>query len=115
MVSDERFEVIRSRLSDSLGHLREATGWLLAQKDPNDALGGATPYLELFGIVAGGFYLAKLALAAAGSDDPWVQAKIDTAVFYAANILPRSAGLYPAATSGASTLFAVDAADLEAK
>jgi alkylation response protein AidB-like acyl-CoA dehydrogenase len=115
LVSDERFEVIRSRLSDSLGHLREATGWLLAQEDPNDALGGATPYLELFGIVAGGFYLAKLALAAAGSDDPWVQAKIDTAVFYAANILPRSAGLYPAATSGASTLFAVDAADLEAK
>ncbi len=115
LVSDERFEAIRSRLSDSLGHLREATGWLLAQDDPNDALGGATPYLELFGIVAGGFYLAKLALAAAGSDDPWVQAKIDTAVFYAANILPRSAGLYPAATSGASTLFAVDAADLEAK
>jgi alkylation response protein AidB-like acyl-CoA dehydrogenase len=115
LVSDERFGVIRNRLSDSLGHLREATAWLLAQEDPNDALGGATPYLELLGIVAGGFYLARLALAAADSDDSWLQAKIDTAVFYAANILPRSAGLYPAATSGASTLFAVDAADLEAK
>jgi alkylation response protein AidB-like acyl-CoA dehydrogenase len=115
LVSDDRFGVIRSRLSTSLGHLREATAWLLAQEDPNDALGGATPYLELLGIVAGGFYLARLALAAAGADDSWLQAKIDTAVFYATNILPRSAGLLPAATSGASTLFAVDAAEMEAK
>ena len=113
--ADERLAAIRSRLAESLQHFRVATAWLLAQDDPNDALAGATPYLELFGVVAGGFYLARLALAAVDSDDSWMQAKVDTAVFYAANILPRSAGLMPAATAGASTLFAVDTANLEAK
>ena len=113
--ADERLAAIRSRLAESLQYFRVATAWLLAQDDPNDALAGATPYLELFGVVAGGFYLARLALAAVDSDDSWMQAKVDTAVFYAANILPRSAGLMPAATAGASTLFAVDTANLEAK
>ena len=111
---DDRLDVIRRRLGDSLGHLRAATVWMLGRDDPNDVLGGAGPYLELLGIVAGGFYLARLALATAGSDDSWLDAKVDTAVFYATNILPGSGGLMAAATSGATTLFAVDTANLEA-
>jgi alkylation response protein AidB-like acyl-CoA dehydrogenase len=109
---DHRIALVRRQLSDALSHLREATEWLLACEDANDALGGASPYLELFGTVAGGYYLARLALAAQGSDDSWLDAKIDTAVFYATNILPRSAGLVPAVTSGAATLFAVSTDDL---
>jgi len=110
---DDRLDVIRTHLGDSLGHLRAATAWMLAQNDPNDILSGATPYLELLGIVAGGYYLARLALAAAGSGDAWLESKIDTAVFYATNILPRAGGLMAAATAGAATLFAVDTANLE--
>ena len=114
--SDERLPAIRDQLSDSLDHLRQATSWLLDRSDPNDVLGGATPYLDLFGTVAGGYYLARLALAAlADRADSWLDAKVDTAGFYATNILPRSAGLLAAATSGATTLFAIDTADMDAQ
>jgi alkylation response protein AidB-like acyl-CoA dehydrogenase len=114
--SDDRLEVIRLRLAESLEHLREATAWMLAQDDPNDPLSGAAPYLELFGVAAGGFYLGRLAIVAASeSDDPWLDAKIDTAVFYATNILPTSSGLGAAAMAGAPALFAVDTAHLGAK
>ena len=113
--SDERFTAIRDQLSEALVELREATSWLLARENPNDVLSGAAPYLELLGIVGGGFYLARLAIAADSSDDAWLDAKIDTAVFYATNILPGASGLRTAAGSGASTLFAIDSADLAAK
>ncbi|GMQ84702.1 MAG: acyl-CoA dehydrogenase [Acidimicrobiia bacterium] len=113
--TDERLHAVRDRLSESLGHLRQATSWLLDRDDANDVLGGATPYLDLLGTVAGGYYLARLGLAAAANTaDSWLDAKVSTAAFYAANILPRSAGLLAAATSGATTLFAIDSVDLDA-
>jgi alkylation response protein AidB-like acyl-CoA dehydrogenase len=53
-------------LKSALGALSEATTHLqklLAGNRAQDALGGATPYLRLFAIAAGGAYLAKAALA----------------------------------------------------
>jgi alkylation response protein AidB-like acyl-CoA dehydrogenase len=99
-------------LAAGVDGLRETTGWLLASSDPNDALAGATPYLRQFGIVAGGYYLARSAkvaheLLAANGDDPWLQAKIDTCAFYADQILPQAAGSAPAVTVGAPQLFAI--------
>ena len=44
----------------------------------------------------------RLARAAAGSDDAWLDSKVDTAVFYATNILPRAGGLEAAATAGSA-------------
>jgi 3-(methylsulfanyl)propanoyl-CoA dehydrogenase len=111
--ADERFGVIRTELGAALAALREATAWMLSRDDPNDVLAGASPYLELFGVVAGGYYLARLARAVAGSDDPWHRAKVDTAVFYATAVLPRAAGLESSAVSGSAPLFAVDKALLE--
>ena len=113
--SDDRLEIVREQLAASLQDLAAATDWLLATGEPNDALGGAAPFLDLFGTVAGGYYLARLAFAAHGADDSWLDAKVATAVFYATNILPRSSGLRAAATSGSSSLFAVDPAELEAQ
>ncbi len=110
--TDPRLAVVRTRLAESVRRLREVTEWLLAGDDQRDALGAATPYLELFGTVAGGAYLARLALAAQDSDDSWLDSKIDTAVFYAGNILPKASGLAAAATSGAAMLFAVATEDL---
>jgi hypothetical protein len=100
-------------LADGVAGLRETTDWLLAATDPNDGLAGATPYLRQFGIVAGGYYLARSALVAsellaANGDDPWLQAKIDTCAFYADQILPQAAGSAPAVTVGADQLFAID-------
>jgi hypothetical protein len=100
-------------LRDGVAGLRKTTSWLLDSPDPNDALAGATPYLRQFGIVAGGYYLARSALVAQrllteNGDDPWLRAKIDTSMFYADQILPQAAGAAPAVTVGSDQLFAVD-------
>ena len=100
-------------LSAGIADIRHTTDWLLASTDPNDNLAGATPYLRQFGIVAGGYYLARSALVArrllvANGDDPWLQAKIDTCIFYGSQILPQAAGSAPAVTVGAEQLFAID-------
>ena len=108
----DRFALIRTNLAEGLVALQGATEWLLVCEDPNDALAGATPYLELFGTVTGGWLLAKGALAAAAklaeADDPFLRAKIATAHFYCTQLLPRASGLAPSIMAGAGDLFEID-------
>ena len=110
------FTSIRAPLSDGLVALRGATEWLLVSEDPNDALAGATPYLELFGTVTGGWLLAKGALAAARkveeADDPFLRAKVATAHFYCTQLLPKAVGLLPSVTAAAGDLFEIDSEQL---
>ncbi|MEN8233710.1 MAG: acyl-CoA dehydrogenase family protein [Actinomycetota bacterium] len=111
---DARFATMAESLSAGVAELRGATEWLLAAEDPGDRLTGATAYTEMFGTVAGGYYLGRLALAAAAEDtDAWHEAKIDTATFYAQHILPTAAGLRSSVTAGAAGLFAVPVEGLE--
>jgi alkylation response protein AidB-like acyl-CoA dehydrogenase len=104
-------------LASGIGVLREATDWILSlgPAEPNDVLAGATPYLRLSGLVIGGWLMARSALAAsrllrtaAGPDAAFFQEKIDTARFYAGQLLPQAAGLLPAVTAGAGPLFRID-------
>jgi hypothetical protein len=114
-----RFAGIRARLSDGVSTLQEATDWIIAHgvAEPNDALAGASPYLKLFGLVTGGWLLARSAVAAqrlleAGQGDrQWLEAKIDTARFYAEQLLPQAQALLPAVTAGSAPLYAVDLAN----
>jgi hypothetical protein len=107
---------IGSRLAEGLNALRQATDWMLERvaSNPNDALAGATAYLRMFGLVAGGSVLARSALAAqrligeGTGDKTWLAEKIATARFYAERLLPQATGLLPAATAGAAVLFDVD-------
>ena len=108
---------VRAALASGVSALREATDWIMSRRlvEPNDALAGATPYLRLFGLVIGGWLLARSALAASrllpgaeGSDAVFLQEKIGTAHFYAGQLLPQAAGLLPAVTAGAGPLFQVD-------
>jgi hypothetical protein len=107
-----RFDAIRTGLAVGLEALTEATAWLLESDDTNDVLAGAPPYLTLFGTVAGAYYAARMALAAASlpeaADDPWLQAKVDTAEFYAEQLIPRVTGLASAVRAGAGAMFAID-------
>ena len=72
----------------------------------------------MFGIVTGGWLIARQALAARGeldagsNDTAYLQAKITTARYYAEQVLPTAAGLVPAVQAGASDLYDVDAASL---
>ena len=113
-------EGIRTAFAEAVATLGRATEWLLeaGAADPNDALAGATPYLRLFGTTAGGWALARQALAAqraleAGEGDAAVMAaRVATADFYARNVLPTASGLEPAVTAGAGGLFRVAPNDL---
>lgn len=106
---------LRAALAKGLASLDAATDWILAHRarDPRDAAAGAMPYLRLWGTVAGGWLMAKAALAAkaelaAGEGDPaFLRAKIITARFYGEHILPRASAHEAAATAGAGTLMAM--------
>ncbi|MDJ0960235.1 MAG: acyl-CoA dehydrogenase C-terminal domain-containing protein [Acidimicrobiia bacterium] len=105
---------IRERLAAGLAVLRKATDWIGSRDDVNDALAAATPYARMFGIVAGGYYMAKAALAAhsalgsANGDAGFYAAKVTTAQFYAEQILPQADGLLAASTAPSDSLFAIE-------
>ncbi len=107
---------IRHHLHEATDALENATRWILTHgaQDPNQALAGATPYLRLFGVVAGGWVMARQALAAtaliaAGEGDAdFLAAKVATARFYAEHLLPEALGLVAPVTAGAAGLFAIE-------
>ena len=104
-------EGVRANLSDAVAALRAATAWLLSRvpEGLNDALSGSTPYLRMFGIVAGGWVMARQALAARriSETDAFFAAKATTAHFYCEQLLPQARGLLGAVCAGSGDLFAV--------
>ena len=103
-------EDLRAELARATSTVRKATEWLNGSDDAQARMSGATPYLDMLGTLAGGYYLARQAIAAidAGIEDPWMAGKVATARFYAVNTLPRVHGLLEAVTSGPDLLFAID-------
>lgn len=91
---------IGDAVKEALATLEQASDALLATgaRDTAMAAAVATPYLHLFGTVAGGALLARAAARAAshlsggtaGYDPGQLEAKIGTARFYADNLLPRA-------------------------
>jgi len=105
--SKEKFGATAARLDEALASLEKTSRHVLELlgKNPNAALAGATPYLRIFGLVAGASYLAEAALAAsaakaAGDTDPAHLARIETARFFAENLLPAVHGLEPVVLAG---------------
>jgi hypothetical protein len=111
---------LRAALADGRAALAEATRWLLERggAQPADALAGATPYLEMFGLVTGGWLHAKAAVeatrlaASEGDPDGFYAAKVVSARFYGEQLLPRARGLLPSVTAGAADLYAITPAQL---
>jgi alkylation response protein AidB-like acyl-CoA dehydrogenase len=103
---------IEAQLRPAIDALEQATERLLATASgsPAAAAAAAVPYLKLFGTVAGGWLMARAALAAqsylaAGEGDlAFYEAKIKTARFYAEQVLPGAAALVPAVNGGATVL-----------
>ncbi len=82
------------------------------KSNPQDALAGATPYLRLFGLAAGGAYLGECALAARkqGGDDAENMARIAVARFFAENIATGAGGFEKQVTTGAGSVLTSDVA-----
>jgi alkylation response protein AidB-like acyl-CoA dehydrogenase len=103
---------IEAQLSPAVDALETATTRLLAigGSDAAAAAAAAVPYLRMFGLVAGGWLMARSAVAAesylaAGTGDlAFYEAKIVTARFYAEHFLPGAAALLPAVTGGTTVL-----------
>jgi 3-(methylthio)propanoyl-CoA dehydrogenase len=116
IAKDKRLEPMREPFAQAVEALSKGSEWMTAAmaQDPHRASGGASALLRLFGTVVGGWLLIRQAQAAAslidaGTGGEFHQAKIATARFYAAQILPQAGGLLTAATSGADELAAMPA------
>jgi alkylation response protein AidB-like acyl-CoA dehydrogenase len=103
---------IGRRLAAGVAALERATDWILANGGP-PSLAAATPYLTLAGDVIGGGMLGRQALAAAGSDDPWLKSKAALARLYASQVLARAPGLADGLMEGADDLENTAASALE--
>ena len=101
---------IRTELANATKVVRKATSWLNSSPDVQARMAGATPYQEMLGTLAGGYYLAVSALVALPhvDKDPWMSAKVTTATFYATNLLPKVHGLIGSAIGGSNLIFAID-------
>ena len=99
-VASEELAALRAPLRQGIDALGQATEWMAATmaKDIRRAAAGAVEYLRLFGTVAGGWLMARGALAAAAElgqgrgDAAFLKAKLVTARFYADSVLARSPG-----------------------
>ena len=82
--------------------MEDTTDWLVGQRGSLDVLAGATPYLRLFGLVAGCHYLARGAHAVSqNSVEPhFDRRKMASAQFYAHNLLSAVSGLSDAVKAG---------------
>jgi 3-(methylthio)propanoyl-CoA dehydrogenase len=111
MESHDQLSRFREELSVAIQGLAETSRWLgerLASGDLQAVLAGASPYLRQFGIVLGGWLMARTAVAAldepSGFEDSFLADKATTARFYGEQLLPMANGLAPAVKGGAALL-----------
>ena len=110
------FGNMADRLDEALSALRSASLWMgeQLQSNPEAALAGATPYLRLFGLSAGGVYLAKGALHAARDTNGTGRDHVALARFFGETQVPLAAGIATSITDGADSLLAVPVERLRA-
>src|SRR5579884_2367740 len=108
---------VAAALEPALQDLQAATMWLAqnGMADPDNAGAGAYPYMELMGVVSLGWMWLKMASASQRAldegtqDEPFHDAKLVTARFYAQRELPLSTALRKKIEAGAETLMKIPA------
>ncbi|HEY0766618.1 MAG TPA: acyl-CoA dehydrogenase [Steroidobacteraceae bacterium] len=114
--SDASVDATRKAVLEALGALKAATQALLRAlaSRPEAGMAVSVPYLKLCGYVIGGWLLAKSAAIAAakshGPDREFYAAKIRTACFYGAQVLPVAAALARVVEGGGLSVVETDAA-----
>jgi alkylation response protein AidB-like acyl-CoA dehydrogenase len=114
---DRRLVYAAAVLNVAADSVRDATDWMLDRYKtaPADALAGAGAYLQLLGDTAGGWMLAKGALAASRriaegqGDRAWLEGKLDLLHVYAGQVLVAASGRASAAMQGAGSVTALSA------
>jgi len=112
--NDPAFGWTGVRLQDATEALERATNWLLGSQrnDLTAALAGATPYLRLFALAAGGALLAEEALAAVrmGGNGAEAAGRVAIARFFAENVAVQGESLERTVVQAADSVNAADAA-----
>jgi alkylation response protein AidB-like acyl-CoA dehydrogenase len=100
---------IRKALADGVKAVEDCVEFIVAAKDPRAQFAGAVPFLKLMGVVAGGWQMARAALAAAKGtgDESFDKAKIATARFYADHVLVQAPALRNTVINGAADVMAL--------
>ncbi|MBU3725032.1 MAG: acyl-CoA dehydrogenase [Burkholderiaceae bacterium] len=113
--SDMRLKAMGSSLGTAALALDRAVEWVVETmaKNSSAALAGAYPLMKCFGVVAGGWLLARSALIAMekigqGSTDEFYTQKIGVALFYAHHILTAAAGLSQSVRVGEEVVAAMN-------
>lgn len=115
--ADDNMKEFVTPVAVSLSQLQKAT-MMLAERsfaNPDEAGAAATEYLHLMGYVAVGWQwlrmvsVAQTQLAANIGDARFLNAKIKTARFFCARLLPEAAALLAAIQSGAGSIMAMNA------
>ncbi len=113
---------IKAQLASSVDLLAEASQYIgmNAMSDLNRAFSCSVPYLRLWGVVAGGWQMARAAAIsatkiAAGESDPFYAAKLITARFYADHVLSQALWLHHEIVHGSASVMAlgIDQFDLD--
>ena len=101
-----------AELGDKVTKLTTELG-MKAMANPDEVGAAAVDYLRVIGHLAFAYLwarMAKIALAKQGGGDPFYTAKLATARFYFAKLLPETAGLIRSARAGVAPLMAMDVA-----
>ena len=112
------FGKMGERLGEAITAFRKSSQWMgeKLQDNPEAALAGATSYLRVFGLTAGGVYLAKGALAAArnGGMSNGAQLRVGTARFFAETMATTVPGLADGIMDGADGMLGLTPEQLSA-
>jgi len=116
---DPHFASIRVALEQAAADVRKVVKWMADadKKDPRLPAAAANHYLKLWGIVCGGWQMAKAAkicrdkLAAGEGDPVFCETKIATADFFAAQVMPQTCALRATIISGSGAVLLPDAAN----
>lgn len=109
--NDPAFGTTGMKLREALDALTRTSKWLLEHvtSAPNEALAGATPYLQQFGATLGGCMLASEALAAKADGNTEAARYVSLARFFAENITVQAGALERTVTESAESVAAADA------
>ncbi|RTE94114.1 acyl-CoA dehydrogenase [Bradyrhizobium sp. LVM 105] len=109
--NDPTFGTTGAKLREAIEALTRTSKWLLERvtSAPNEALAGATPYLQQFGATLGGCLLASEALAAKADGNSDAARYVSLARFFAENITVQAGALERTVTESAESVAAADA------
>ena len=115
--SDPLLGTIGLRLAAATAALQTAIDWVVETyaTNPRAAHASSVPYLELWGLCAGGWQMGRAAIAASEKlrsgigDEAFMRAKIATARFYADCLLPLADARAQAVVGGSASVLAIPA------